>query len=443
MKTFRFAILVLGLVLAGGCGQHAAKPLAPQEISAADSSASQLILVTFLDRSIGRTIPNGVYGLSAAQSGYQVSSWSRRKSHALATTHRLKYRDGWNIESLSEYCAIFEIPPGQSVERTVDELARNPQVRTVQPVRNFESLGATYSDPYFKLQSGLRPMQIQAVHGWVTGRNVRVAVIDTAIDGAHPELRGQVERELDFVGKSPERYSGAAHGTAVAGIIAARADNGLGIVGIAPQAQLISVKSCWSSAPDSKKGICDSLSLAQGIDAAIRLQPEILNLSLAGPPDPLLTRLIEKAIAQGIIVVAADPGTSVFRSRFPASIPNVIAVRATPRMAAADVALTPSALWAPGTEIYTTFPNDRYEFVTGSSFAAAHVTGIVALLLELDPQLTAARAKEILQLPRQHMEKVADARMLTEVNACAAIARLRGRETCTQESAPKSTSAVL
>ena len=144
---------------------------------------------------------------------------------------------------------------------------------------------------------------------------------------------------------------------------------------------------------------CSSWTLAKAIDFAIAEHVQVLNLSLSGPPDPLLRRLIVKASSeQSITVVAAvmereDPALS-----FPANLSTVIAVIASDSQGRvrARVGKQPTLLAAPGVEVLTTVPNGAYDFLSGSSFATAHVSGIVALLLEGNPQLSPQQVKDLL-----------------------------------------------
>ena len=123
-------------------------------------------------------------------------------------------------------------------------------------------------------------------------------------------------------------FSGDKHGTAIAGVIAARANNGMGIVGIAPGAKLIALKACWPTPSGSIEAVCNSFTLALAINTAIKMGVDILNLSLTGPEDPLISKLLKIATGRGIVVVAADPGTSSPTAhRFPALMEDVIAVQ--------------------------------------------------------------------------------------------------------------------
>jgi subtilisin family serine protease len=256
-----------------------------------------------------------------------------------------------------------------------------------EPMRVYRTQGAQRvgGDPLFAAQPAASLWHLADLHRVATGRGVTVAIIDSRIEVAHPDLAGQVIANEDFVidgAKGPEL-----HGTGVAGVIAAKADNGIGIAGIAPGARLMALRACWQTAGGSgAPTLCDSLSLARAIHFAIERKAQIINLSLAGPADPLLDQLIRLARQRQISVVAAfDP--SLPKGGFPASLPGVIAVSDK------SMAPFPAAVYdAPGREIPTTQPGGRWYLVNGSSYAAAHVSGLIALVrqFEATPALVAA-----------------------------------------------------
>jgi len=188
---------------------------------------------------------------------------------------------------------------------------------------------------------------------------VRVAVVDTGVDTNHPDLADRVVKTINFVEGGEKTFTADQHGTAVAGVIGARAGNGLGIYGIAPDADLLAVKACWHRRPGNPEASCSSWTLAKAIDFAIVERVRVLNLSLSGPADPLLRRLIVKAIdEQRITVVAAvmeggDPALS-----FPSSLSAVIAVVASDAQGNVRARLDkhPATLAAPGIEVLTRCP---------------------------------------------------------------------------------------
>jgi subtilisin family serine protease len=193
-------------------------------------------------------------------------------------------------------------------------------------------------------------------------------VVDSQVERGHPVLMGQVPVAESFVPGPPSE--GEAHGTGVAGIIAARADNGVGIAGVAPGARLMALRACWQTPPAT---LCDTLSLAKALHFAIDHRAQVINLSLGGPPDTLLGRLIDVALARGVAVVGAyDRGLP--DGGFPASHPGVVAVSDGPVEGG-----SPDLYTAPGRDVPTTQPGGRWSLVNGSSFAAAHVSGLIAL----------------------------------------------------------------
>jgi hypothetical protein len=427
MNTLKLLPILWAVMLLTACtGQLVARLSSPYSAPEGSSRAERRILVTFIDRSINR-LPFGNPANPYRQRGdYRSSTWSRWTATRFAEDYKLQQVAQWPITTLGVHCVMYEIPLDQSIDRVLESLARDKRVDSVRRMHRFRVV----SDPYFRLQTALQSMQIEAAQRWATGHNVTVAIIDTGTDFNHPDLKGQIAEHQDFVGDDPAAFVNDIHGTAVAGVIAALADNGQGIVGIAPDAKLMALKACWPEKSDSLEAVCDSLTLTKALDAAVRLKPAILNLSLTGPFDSLLARLINKAIEQRIIIVAADPEQTDLTSGFPASMENVVPVRLAHEQRSTKPAARPTWIVAPGSEVLTTFPQGTYNFISGSSFAAAHVSGVIALLLELQPNLSAAHVIEILQAPARRPDQIPGSQVSGVVNACAAIAKLRGVPTC-------------
>jgi subtilisin family serine protease len=137
------------------------------------------------------------------------------------------------------------------------------------------------------------------------------------------------------------------------------------------------LRACWQ-APD-RPTVCDSLSLAKAISFAIERKAQVINLSLSGPPDILLSRLLDVALARGVVVVGAFDRTRR-GGGFPASHAGVVAVAGE-----ADGPPEGHVVAAPGRDVPTTQPGGRWYMVNGSSYAAAHVSGLYALLQERAP----------------------------------------------------------
>jgi len=151
-------------------------------------------------------------------------------------------------------------------------------------------------------------------------------------------------------------------------------------------------------------------------DVAMEVGTEVINLSLAGPFDPLLSRLLDEAIRRGTVVVAAHPEGDV---AFPASHPRVIVAHSP----AGPVGATSGyALAAPAEEILTTAPDSGYVFLSGSSLAAAHVTGVIALMMERDPSIDVESFASLLAQTAE-----------TTINACRVLEALIETSVCDLE----------
>ena len=315
----------------------------------------------------------GNYGTSPA------SGARERLARHIAKRHGLALVTDWPMPLLGLDCYIMAVPAGQSTDEAAVEVSHDAGVAWTEPMHLYHAQGdgSSPDDPLFRAEPAAREWRLADLHQIATGRGVTVAVIDSRIESHHPDLAGQVVVQQDFVGDhstAPEQ-----HGTGVAGIIAAIAGNGIGIAGVAPRAKLMGLRACWQSpgrTPAAPDTVCDSLSLAKALHFAIDHRVQIINMSLSGPPDALLSRLLEVGIARGTTFVAAidrsQPGGG-----FPASQSGVIAV------ADESVAVPSSSGYlAPGHDIPTTQPGGRWYLVNGSSYAAAHVSGLLALLRE-------------------------------------------------------------
>jgi subtilisin family serine protease len=240
-------------------------------------------------------------------------------------------------------------------------------------------------------------LRLVDVHRIAIGSNVLVAVIDSEIDGKHPELAGAVVDEFDAIGNHDKPHL---HGTGMAGAIAAHRK----LVGIAPGVRLLAVHAFSSNTTDSAQAT--SAHILMGIDWAIRKGAKVINMSFAGPDDPMLQLALQKAHDKGVVLIGAA-GNMGPKSPplYPAADPNVIAVTATD---AKDQLLAQAnrgpyvAVAAPGVDILEPAPNGGYQLTTGTSVAAAHVSGIVALLLDRDPTLDVAAIRDILTSSAKH-----------------------------------------
>jgi Subtilisin-like serine proteases len=360
------------------------------------------------------------------QPSYALAPATRASAKAVAAAHGLREVAAWPIGLLGIHCVVYELPPGADRNATLDRLRRDSRVETAQPYQSFATLttdssAISASDPYRPLQRNLDMMDVAGAHLWSRGEGVRVAIIDTGIDASHPDLAGRVVKQENFVdgGKINARER---HGTAVAGVIAAVENNSQGIVGVAPAARLYAMRACWPAPGDDARAVCSTLTLAKALAAAIEARIEIVNLSLTGPSDPLLSRLIEVGLRRGVVFVGATPPNSD-GNVFPTGMPGVISVDAAGAKASAD-----SVLFAPGSEVLTLVPDGRYDFLSGSSLAAASVSGGIALLLARDRNLRADNARDL--LARSSRKVSTSQGESASVNLCAAMAALMHQPAC-------------
>src|SRR6185295_12269134 len=194
--------------------------------------------------------------------------------------------------------------------------------------------------------------------------------------------------------------------------------------------KLLAFKACWQLVAGEDGARCNSFTLSQALVAAMDEKAQIVNLSLAGPADPLLSALIAEGLRRGIIFVGAVAPARTSESgstdEFPASATGVLAVDTAEGHVQRD-----RVLLAPGQEILTLLPGGHYEFASGSSLAAAHVTGTVALLLAQDRHLDPSGLQALLS--RTSAQTATCGGVVNLINACNALASLVASARCDSE----------
>jgi subtilisin family serine protease len=237
----------------------------------------------------------------------------------------------------------------------------------------------------------LGKLRINEAHNLATGDKVLVAVIDSGIDLGHPELKGVVAGSFDALGTSEKPHM---HGTAIAGAIAAHAR----LMGAAPAARILAIRAFGATGNSAE---ATTFAILKGIQYAVQQNARIINMSFAGPRDPGLGRALAAAKARGAVLIAAS-GNFGPKSppQYPAADPNVIAVSATDaedHMFRASNIGTHIAVSAPGVDVLLPVPDNNYEMISGTSFSAAYVSGIAALVIQRAPALTPAAVRHILE----------------------------------------------
>ena len=396
-RLLALAWLMLAVLAPAYAGADAEAP--------ADAARHQVLVMLRLPAQHFR--PDASYGGGYMKDG--GSAARRRVALAIAADHGLRLRDNWPMPAIGVDCFVMEGTGDAPLARVVEELAHDARVDWAQPLAEY--VGLDGGDPLYPIQPAAQAWRLAELHRTSTGRNVTVAVVDSGVDAAHPDLAGRVALRRNFVDAGPDVAE--AHGTAVAGIIGAGTDNGVGIAGVAPAARLMALRACWET--NGQPARCNTLTLGKAINFALENGAQVINLSLAGPPDRLLQSLLQAALARKIVVVgAADPQRP--DGGFPAAFPGVIGVAGTGDRHPASSML----LYAPGTDIPTCAPGSRWHLVSGSSYAAAHVAGLAALLAQLKAP---AAAPALLRQP-------GGAALAGNMDACAALSRAANACVC-------------
>lgn len=288
----------------------------------------------------------------------------------------------------------LRIPPGRQVADAVRALEAE-NIGTAQPNYVFKAQQdgslAARSKPSDGGQYVVNKLRLAEAHRIAMGTNVLVAVIDSEIDRRHPDLAGAVVDEFDAVGRRDQPH---AHGTGMTGAIVAHRQ----LTGVAPGARIVAVHAFSPESGESAQATTSHI--LAGLEWAIKKGARVINMSFAGPYDPMLSLAMKSAHDKGIVLVAAV-GNAGPKSPplYPAADPNVIAVTATDqndRVFAGANQGPHIALAAPGVDILEPAPNAGYQLTTGTSVAAAHVSGVAALMIERDPALDPDRVHEIL-----------------------------------------------
>lgn len=293
----------------------------------------------------------------------------------LKRKYGLEIVDFFILEALNSVVVLLSTD--SNIFEKIEEIKSESKIIFAQPNFIFQ----TFSEPMRKLQHAFDLMKIEKIHNFYKGNGVKVAVIDTGVDYEHRDLKDRVVFTKNFI--KDETYKKEIHGTAVAGVIGASI-NDFGIAGVAPEAEIYSLRAC-SQIGDTSKGICASSNILRAMDEAVKKNVRVINMSFGSSNyDRLLSLLIDKAVQMGIFVVApvSKIGNSV---TFPASHPDVISVGGIDEKGdpypAKEIADKAKVL-APAENIFTTIPHDKHNFMSGTSLSSAYISGLLALYIQ-------------------------------------------------------------
>jgi len=308
-------------------------------------------------------------------------------------------------------------------DTVVERLNKLDEVAWAEPNR-YRQAYVVPNDPMFTQQWGLTRINCPDAWDRTTGSAaVTVAVVDTGIDLNHPELAplliagqdlvdwapGSVPQagwvfEGDFMGVDATPQDEVGHGTHVAGTIACLSNNGTGVAGVTWSSRLMPVRVLARSretATGRISGFGSSANIAAGIRWAADHGAQIINMSLGGYGDAQVEReAVAYAIARGVVVVAAMGNDNTAAPSYPAAYPDVIAVAATD---ASDhrASFSNTGAWidvsGPGVQVQSTYWDNTYASLSGTSMATPHVAGVAALILAVAPTTSAAQVANILR----------------------------------------------
>jgi hypothetical protein len=286
---------------------------------------------------------------------------------------------------------IVDLPAGASEQAVAAQLARHPQLKFAEVDRRM-SITFTPNDPY--LGSEWHTNQIGAPAAWnlAQGAGVTIAILDTGVDGTHPDLAGQMVAGWDYYDNSANTSDVQGHGTAVAGAAAATINNGVGVASIAGQAKIMPIRVTDPS------GNAYASTIAQGITYAADHGARVANISISGVAASSTTLNAAQYMKNlgGLVVVAA--GNDGINENIAATT-TMIPVSATD----SNDALTSwssygnyIALAAPGLNIWTTQSGGSYWSCWGTSFSSPITAGVVALMMSAKPSLPNTQIESLL-----------------------------------------------
>ncbi|MFW5994232.1 MAG: S8 family peptidase, partial [Halanaerobiaceae bacterium] len=317
------------------------------------------------------------------------------KNEAFTKVEEMGYKP---IDFMPELDAILvEIPDNAQVSAMNSSDSDSSDIRSSQPNHIFTTQEYTVpNDDDFSKQWAASAIKLpQAWDQTIGSNNIRVAVLDTGIDYNHPELADFVDKNssYNFIDNNDNVMDYNSHGTHVAGIISARGDNNTGTTGVMWESELMAVKVLDDNGSGSEWSLAQGILYAAGLlDNQPRQTADIINLSLGMSDSNHIPKTLEKAIeraaAEGVIIIAASGNNGSSEVIYPAAFSDVIAVGALEENDSEAPKVTSYSNYgpeidvvAPGSLIYSTFADNKYGYMSGTSMAAPHVSGLAGLML--------------------------------------------------------------
>ncbi|MEO1037813.1 MAG: S8 family serine peptidase [Pseudomonadota bacterium] len=367
----------LGSVLLAGLLAACATPTVGDVTEAVIADNALLIVI---DDPRGELRRRGVGPGYAAPQAYSDDPLLRRRAAEIANDYGLSIIEQWPLRNIGVHCFVVERPN----PATITAINVDKRVRWTQSFNEFTLQSSDQARTEVSVDPNCVVCRFASEFN-NGGRDVVIAVIDTAVDVGHPDLYRSSLTVKNFAGQrgNPKEEK---HGTAVVGLIAAMASDEKGVNGVAPDANVHLLRACWQERDGA--GRCNTLTLALALDAAIDLRPDILNLSLSGRRDRVLDELIQVLLNNGTLVVAAYDEQRRADARFPSHQEGVIYAYGIER--GVDDAMIDNVIFAPKHALSLS-PMAGYALVSGHSIATPQLSAMAARLMALDKDASRQR----------------------------------------------------
>jgi subtilisin family serine protease len=313
----------------------------------------------------------------------------------IARQNRLTRISSQRLELAGSTLYRYRVTDGRPVPVVVQALEQDARIAATQPNFVYRLAESPTPNSLSGTQYAALQMRLSEAHRVSTGLGISVAVIDSGIDSTNPELAGSIADAFDAIDGAATPHK---HGTAVAGIIGSHAR----LMGVAPGVKLLAIRAFASGGGRiGADGTTDHI--VRSIEWAHQRGARVVNMSFTGPRDPLLSRELRAGKEKGIVFVAAAGNEGPNPAAADDSVIAVTASDATDKLYPAANRGPHVCLAAPGVEVMVPGPSGMYEFSSGTSMAAAHVSGAIALLLQSRPGLSPTAVRTVLLNRARHL----------------------------------------